>query len=94
MDNLTIGPPVVTSLRKHSEEAFLDCHLMVSEPNKWVQVRVDRPAVCIGRPCARAKSSLLIDRICLAVCAGHCPHCALSCRNFVAPTHSGCWQRS
>ena len=40
MDNLTIGPPVVTSLRKHSEEAFLDCHLMVSEPAKWVQARI------------------------------------------------------
>ena len=38
VDNLSIGPPVVSSLRKHSEEAFLDCHLMVSEPAKWVQV--------------------------------------------------------
>ena len=33
--NLTWGPPVVKSLRKHTE-AFLDCHLMVSEPEKWV----------------------------------------------------------
>ena len=29
--NLTIGPPVVASLRKHSD-LFLDCHLMVDNP--------------------------------------------------------------
>jgi ribulose-phosphate 3-epimerase len=29
--NLTFGPPVVTSLRRHSD-AFFDCHLMVSDP--------------------------------------------------------------
>jgi ribulose-phosphate 3-epimerase len=29
--NLTIGPPVVASLRKHTD-LFLDCHLMVDEP--------------------------------------------------------------
>ncbi|RKP26984.1 Ribulose-phosphate 3-epimerase-like protein [Syncephalis pseudoplumigaleata] len=33
--NLTLGPPIVKSLRKHTD-AFLDCHLMVSEPEKWV----------------------------------------------------------
>ena len=36
--NLTIGAPVVQSLRKHSD-AFFDCHLMVSNPQQWVQVR-------------------------------------------------------
>ncbi|KAJ3216451.1 hypothetical protein HK099_005853 [Clydaea vesicula] len=30
------GAPVVKSLRKHTN-AFLDCHLMVSEPEKWVK---------------------------------------------------------
>jgi ribulose-phosphate 3-epimerase len=29
--NLTIGPPVVASLRKHTD-LFLDCHLMVDNP--------------------------------------------------------------
>jgi ribulose-phosphate 3-epimerase len=29
--NLTIGPPVVASLRRHTD-LFLDCHLMVSDP--------------------------------------------------------------
>nr|WCZ58777.1 ribulose-phosphate 3-epimerase [Seculamonas ecuadoriensis] len=35
VNNLTIGAPVVASLRKHTN-AYLDCHLMVSEPGKWV----------------------------------------------------------
>lgn len=34
--NLTIGPPVVKSLRKHTP-LFLDCHLMVSNPGQWVE---------------------------------------------------------
>jgi ribulose-phosphate 3-epimerase len=33
--NLTLGAPIVKALRKHTD-AFLDCHLMVSEPEKWV----------------------------------------------------------
>lgn len=36
--NLTIGAPVLKSLRKHTD-AFLDCHLMVSNPDQWVEVR-------------------------------------------------------
>jgi hypothetical protein len=35
--NLTIGAPVVQSLRKHSK-AFFDCHLMVTNPQQWIQV--------------------------------------------------------
>eukprot|EP01027_Heterolobosea_sp_BB2_P002109 GEZU01003179.1.p1 GENE.GEZU01003179.1~~GEZU01003179.1.p1 ORF type:complete len:203 (+),score=67.27 GEZU01003179.1:215-823(+) len=34
--NLTIGAPVIKSLRKHTK-AFLDCHLMVSNPGQWVE---------------------------------------------------------
>ena len=34
--NLTLGPPVVKALRKHTD-AFLDCHLMVSDPAQWVE---------------------------------------------------------
>jgi len=33
--NLTLGPPVVAALRKHTD-AYLDCHLMVSEPGRWL----------------------------------------------------------
>jgi ribulose-phosphate 3-epimerase len=34
--NITIGPPVVSSLRRHSG-AFFDCHLMISEPQRYLE---------------------------------------------------------
>ncbi|HTW97838.1 MAG TPA: ribulose-phosphate 3-epimerase [Acidimicrobiales bacterium] len=34
--NLTIGPPVVASLRRHSE-AFFDCHLMMTNPGEYFE---------------------------------------------------------
>jgi ribulose-phosphate 3-epimerase len=33
--NLTIGAPVVKSLRKHTE-LFMDCHLMITDPAKYL----------------------------------------------------------
>jgi ribulose-phosphate 3-epimerase len=33
--NLTVGPPVVASLRQHTQ-LFLDCHLMVTNPNDFL----------------------------------------------------------
>jgi ribulose-phosphate 3-epimerase len=33
--NLTIGPPIVAALRKHTS-MFLDVHLMVTDPDAWV----------------------------------------------------------
>ncbi|KAJ9071879.1 RIBULOSE-phosphate 3-epimerase [Entomophthora muscae] len=33
--NLTLGAPIISSVRKHTN-AFLDCHLMVSNPSQWV----------------------------------------------------------
>lgn len=40
--NISMGPPIITSLRKEipkSEEkpSFFDCHMMVAEPEKWVE---------------------------------------------------------
>lgn len=35
--NMTFGPPVIKSLRSHLKTAYFDCHLMISEPAKWVQ---------------------------------------------------------
>jgi len=34
--NITIGPPVIAKLRKHSDLVF-DSHLMISEPDKYVE---------------------------------------------------------
>ncbi|KAI9021080.1 hypothetical protein DFJ74DRAFT_671726 [Hyaloraphidium curvatum] len=34
--NLTLGPPIVKALRKHLPDAFLDCHLMIENPEKWI----------------------------------------------------------
>jgi ribulose-phosphate 3-epimerase len=34
--NLTIGPPVVASLRKHTE-LYLDCHLMMTNPGDYLE---------------------------------------------------------
>jgi ribulose-phosphate 3-epimerase len=34
--NLSIGPPVVASIRAHTD-LFLDCHLMVSDPGFWLE---------------------------------------------------------
>ena len=33
--NLTIGPPVVKSLRRHTD-AVLDCHLMITDPERFL----------------------------------------------------------
>ncbi|KAJ1800468.1 RIBULOSE-phosphate 3-epimerase [Coemansia sp. RSA 2399] len=33
--NLTLGAPIIKSLRPHTK-GFLDCHLMVSNPEQWV----------------------------------------------------------
>jgi ribulose-phosphate 3-epimerase len=34
--NLTIGPPVVASLRRHSG-LFFDCHLMMTDPGRYLE---------------------------------------------------------
>jgi ribulose-phosphate 3-epimerase len=41
--NLSIGPPVVASLRKHTD-LFLDCHLMVTDPEMWLEPLVEAGA--------------------------------------------------
>ncbi|QRV76323.1 ribulose-phosphate 3-epimerase [Ceratobasidium sp. AG-Ba] len=34
--NLTIGAPVLTSVKKGIPDIFMDCHMMVSQPERWV----------------------------------------------------------
>jgi ribulose-phosphate 3-epimerase len=38
--NITIGPPVIKKLRKHSKLIF-DSHLMISEPERYAEAFVD-----------------------------------------------------
>ncbi|KAJ3046986.1 hypothetical protein HK097_000348 [Rhizophlyctis rosea] len=33
--NITLGAPIIKCLRKHTD-VFLDCHMMVSNPEQWV----------------------------------------------------------
>ena len=41
--NLTLGPPIVSALRACTG-AYLDCHLMVSSPERWVDAFADAGA--------------------------------------------------
>ncbi len=41
--NLTIGPPVVESLRRHSS-LYFDCHLMMTEPDRYLEAFRDAGA--------------------------------------------------
>ena len=42
--NITFGPGVVASLHKHVPNAYLDCHLMVTDPGKWLDAYADAGA--------------------------------------------------
>ncbi len=41
--NLTIGPPVVASIRKHTD-TYLDCHLMMTDPGDYLKAFADAGA--------------------------------------------------
>ena len=41
--NVTIGPPVVASLRRHTP-LYFDCHLMMTEPGRYLEAV--RPGRC------------------------------------------------
>lgn len=41
--NLTIGPPLVKSVRKHTQMT-LDCHLMITDPEKYAPVFIEAGA--------------------------------------------------
>ena len=34
--NLTLGAPIVKALRRHTPTAYLDIHMMVAQPEQWV----------------------------------------------------------
>ena len=41
--NITIGPPVVEKLRKHSK-LFFDCHLMITDPRRYAPIFIEAGA--------------------------------------------------
>ena len=61
--NITFGPPVVANLRKHSDLVF-DCHLMISEPDKYCERFVEAGADNITFHIeATAEPAGLIDKL-------------------------------
>ena len=47
--NLTIGPPVVACIRKHTD-ALLDCHLMMTNPGHYLDAFAEAGAEQLQRP--------------------------------------------
>ncbi|HEX7809882.1 MAG TPA: ribulose-phosphate 3-epimerase, partial [Thermoanaerobaculia bacterium] len=45
--NITIGPPLIKALRPHTKLPF-DCHLMISEPQKYIPAFLDAGANMIS----------------------------------------------
>lgn len=64
VDNITIGPVVVSSLRKHSK-SFFDCHLMVTNPEKWIDMFKDAGSdnITFHYEAAKDKIPELINKI-------------------------------
>lgn len=45
--NITIGPPIIKALRRHTKLPF-DCHLMISEPQQYIERFIDAGANMIS----------------------------------------------
>tara|TARA_B100000674_G_C37914200_1_gene950045 strand:- start:603 stop:1262 length:660 start_codon:yes stop_codon:yes gene_type:complete len=41
VDNLAIGIPEIKCIRKKYPDLYLDCHLMVTEPDKWINLLIN-----------------------------------------------------
>lgn len=61
--NLTMGPDVVKSIRKDSK-LFFDCHLMISEPEKYMEsfIKAGAELICFHAECVEDMGTL-IDKI-------------------------------
>ena len=46
--NITIGPPVVTSLRKAVPDVPFDCHLMIENPDEFIAAFAEAGATWIS----------------------------------------------
>jgi ribulose-phosphate 3-epimerase len=60
--NLTVGPPVVASLRRHSG-LFFDCHLMMTEPGRYLEAFADAGADSVTVHVEIGDTEALLGRI-------------------------------
>src|SRR5579872_1292932 len=60
--NLTIGPPVVSSLRRHSG-LFFDCHLMMTDPGRYLEAFGDAGADSLTIHVEVGDTESLLERI-------------------------------
>lgn len=73
--NITFGPPVIKALRKNSK-LFFDTHLMIKEPEKYIEDFADAGADLI---CVHAEATVHLERVCAQIAdAGAKPAVALN----------------
>ncbi len=59
--NLTIGPPVVAAIRKHCD-AYLDCHLMMTNPGQYLEAFAAAGANSVSVHVEVGDTAALIDK--------------------------------
>lgn len=60
--NLTIGPPVVAALHRHCRGVYLDCHLMITEPARYLEAFRDAGAAGCSVHVELGGTGALIDQ--------------------------------
>jgi ribulose-phosphate 3-epimerase len=87
--NITLGPPIVKWIRKHAPDAFLDVHLMIEQPDRYVQDFVDAGSnlVCVhAEACTHLHRSVQVVRATGAqVGVALNPHTSESVLDYVLP---------
>ena len=66
--NITFGFPVLKSLRKKNKNAFLDCHLMIVDPLKWIEEFYKSGANSISfhiEACENTEYVMKVNAICM-----------------------------
>ena len=58
--NITIGPPVVASLRKSLPDTIFDCHLMIENPDQFIPAFAEAGATWIS---VHQEASVHLDRV-------------------------------
>ncbi len=61
--NMTYGPGLVKALRRDFPDACLDVHLMISEPEKYIEIFADAGATGLTIHAEAAQSAAIMERI-------------------------------